>query len=168
MSFRFLLWLQRWCRTHHRRLPLQTSRFLLIFGFAPTTTVIAGFASFIGLMVPGLLPLRKLLGDGYLRYIVILETLGLPIWLLWLAMLPYAVAISICFRSLPVSVRVVRALSIVALLVSIPLADIVLVGFAAASLVAFGWALLPTVRSGVFGVASWLGFGGGGETCTTS
>jgi len=167
MSFRFMLWLQRWCRTHHRRFPPRASRFLLTDGFIPAAAVIAGFAGFIGLTFPALLPFRAVLGDGYLRYIEILEALALPAWLLWAAMLPYAVALCICFRWLPVGVRVIRVLSIVALLVSIPLADIVLAGFAAALLVALGWAHLPTVRSGAGGVASWLGFGKGGETCTT-
>jgi len=168
MSFRFLLWLQRWCRVHRRQLPPRTSRFLLTYGFAPAAAVIAGLAGFLGLAFPVLLPFREVLGNGYFRYIEILETLALPTWLLWVAMLPYAVTLCICFRWLPVSARAIRTISTGALLISMPLADMVLAGFAAALLVALGWALLPTVRSGASGVASWLGLVKGGETCTTS
>ncbi len=168
MSFRFMLWLQRWCRTHHRRFPPRASRFLLTHGFAPAAAMVAGLAGFIGLLVPAMLPMRGLLGEGYSRYFEIFEVLHVPGWLIWMTMFPYAVALCICFRWLPVGVRAIRVLSIVALVVSIPLADIVLAGFAAVLLVALGWALLPTVRSSAEGVMSWLGFGKGGETCTTS
>jgi len=167
LTFRFMLWLQKWCRSHHRHFPRRIGRLLLVHGPLPLVAIIVGLAVQLTTFLPQLhlpvsvWPFAGTPADAWDRYLAITDVLCWSPWAIGvMALAPYLLTLSLLWlgRSVDPTPRRKRFIEIAAFVIlaaSVPMYEVALEALGLAALAALAWAFLPPA---INAVCRYLGF----------